>query len=89
MLTAAAQRIEPPGKAKRRRWQLVVAALAVVAAAGGAATAILRRRAAQAPDPVMTGEDVTPEEAGPEDTPGDEPVMTDAEVAENGRQARR
>ncbi len=88
MLTATAQRIEPPSQAaKRRLWPRLIAALAVAGAAGGVITAVLRRRAAQATDSLMTDEDAA-QEAEPGASASEEAVMADADVAGNGKRAR-
>jgi hypothetical protein len=60
----------------------------VAAAAGGVIAAILRKRAAGVPDSVMADEEMAQAAAEPEATPSDEPVVTDTEVAGNGKRAR-
>lgn len=87
-LSSTAQWVNPSEQAaaKRRVWPRLVTALAVATVIGGVVAAIVRGRSARVND-VPLDEDMTEQAPEPDAAAGDEPTMTDAGVAGNGKRA--
>ncbi len=86
-LTATARRVQPAVVARRRRWPRLIGALLAATVIGGVIAAVLRGRSARVNDTVLLDEDLTAQAGEPETMAGEEPAMTDAGIAGNGKEA--